>query len=189
MVPMALREKKTYTDKTKLNPAARDDTLRSKDTKRSVCARNWTVFISFLPLIHRNVHWACSQQRVFFFLLYGRSQTYKCITATYLSNGPLTLYLQSQLGVSMVNTNNINNINTVQFLAQTDCFVSLDLNVSSRAAGFNLVLSVYVFFFSQSRGSHWLPLYDWQTATVWVKNLRLCSTEETKSPTSWMPWG
>ncbi len=48
--------KKTYTDKTKLNPAARGDTLRSKDTKRSVCARNWTVFISvFLPLIRRPV--------------------------------------------------------------------------------------------------------------------------------------
>ncbi len=39
-----------------------------------------------------------------------------------------------------------NYINTVQFLAQTDHFVSLDLNVSSRAAGFNLILSVYVFF-------------------------------------------
>ncbi len=38
-----------------------------------------------------------------------------------------------------------NNINTAQFLAQTDCFVSLDLDVSSRAAGFNLVLSVCVF--------------------------------------------
>ncbi len=38
-----------------------------------------------------------------------------------------------------------NDINTVQFLAQTDCFVSLDLDTSSRAAGFNLVLSVYVF--------------------------------------------
>ncbi len=38
-----------------------------------------------------------------------------------------------------------NDINTVQFLAQTDCFVSLHLNVSSRPAGFNLVLSVYVF--------------------------------------------
>ncbi len=35
-------KKKTYIDKTKLNPAARDDTLRSKDTNRSVCARNWT---------------------------------------------------------------------------------------------------------------------------------------------------
>ncbi len=32
-------------------------------------------------------------------------------------------------------------INTVQFLTQTDHFVSLDLNVSSRAAGIHLVLS------------------------------------------------
>ncbi len=39
-----------------------------------------------------------------------------------------------------------NYINTVQFLVQTDCFISLDLNVSSQAAMFNLVLSVYVFF-------------------------------------------
>ncbi len=43
--------KKTYTDKTKLNPVARDDTLRSKDTKRSACARNWTVFISFFTSV------------------------------------------------------------------------------------------------------------------------------------------
>ncbi len=39
-----------------------------------------------------------------------------------------------------------NNINSVQFLTQTDRFMSLDLDVSSRAAGFNLVLSVCVFF-------------------------------------------
>ncbi len=38
-----------------------------------------------------------------------------------------------------------NDINTIQFLAQTDRFGSLDLNVSSQAAGFNLVLSVFVF--------------------------------------------
>ncbi len=30
-----------------------------------------------------------------------------------------------------------NDINTVQFLAETNCFVSKDLNVSPRAAGFN----------------------------------------------------
>ncbi len=42
----ALREKKTSTDKTKLNPAARDDTLMSKDTKRSVFVGKRTVFIS-----------------------------------------------------------------------------------------------------------------------------------------------
>ncbi len=47
-----------------------------------------------------------------------------------------------------------NYINTVQFLAQTNRFVSVYLNVSSQAAGFNLVLSVYVFFFSQSREYH-----------------------------------
>ncbi len=41
----------------------------------------------------------------------------------------------------------VKNINTVQFLAQTDCFMSLDINVSSRAAGFHLVLSVVIFFF------------------------------------------
>ncbi len=104
-----------------------------------------------------------------FFLLYG-------ITTTYLSNGPLTLLIE------IVDR-------SIQFLAQTDRFVSKDLNVLSRAAGFNLVLSVYVFFFSQSREYHWLTLYDWQTAAVWVKNLLLCSTEETKSPTSWMPLG
>ncbi len=39
-----------------------------------------------------------------------------------------------------------NDINTVHFLAQADRFVSLDLNVSPRAEGFNLVLFVYVFF-------------------------------------------
>ncbi len=48
-----------------------------------------------------------------------------------------------QCGVSEVN----NDINTVQFLAQTDRIVSLDLNVSSRAAGFNLVLfTLYLHF-------------------------------------------
>ncbi len=113
--PRLWETNKTCTDKTKLNPAARDDTLRSKDTKRLVCARNRTVFIYFFYL------WSAAR-------------------------------------------------------------------ISSRAAGFNLVLSVYVFLVSQSRGSHWLPLYDWQTTMVWVKNIRLCSTEETKSPTSWMPW-
>ncbi len=87
----ALREKKTYTDKTILNPAARDDTLRSKHTKQSAVVNEL-----------RTVG-PCDGSEV------------------------------------------KNYINTVQFLAQTDCFVSLDLNVSSRAAGFNLVLSVYVF--------------------------------------------
>ncbi len=37
-------------------------------------------------------------------------------------------------------------INTVQFLPQTDRFMSQDITVSSRAAGFNLNLSVHVFY-------------------------------------------
>ncbi len=49
-----------------------------------------------------------------------------------------------------------NDINTVQFRAQTDHFVSLDLNVSSRAAGFNLVLSVYVFFSLKAIDCHYM---------------------------------
>ncbi len=38
-------ERKNKHTQTKLNPVACDDTLRSKDTKRSVCALNWTVFL------------------------------------------------------------------------------------------------------------------------------------------------
>ncbi len=83
-----------------------------------------------------------------------------------------------------------NYINTVQFLAQTNHFVSLDLNVSSRAARFNLVLSV-CFFFSQSRESHLLSLYDWQTATVWVKKNFVCVLLKKQSHLhlGWMPLG
>ncbi len=55
-----------------------------------------------------------------------------------------------------------NDINTVQFLAQTDRFVSLDLNVSSRAAGFNLVC---FFFLSKP----WVPL----TAIIWLQRFEL----------------
>ncbi len=30
---------------------------------------------------------------------------------------------------------------------------------------------IEIVFLSQSSESHWLPIYDWQTATFWVKNL------------------
>ncbi len=67
MGPTALKvKKKTYTDKTKLNSVARDDTLRSYDTKRSVQETEQYLYNFFLPLIHRNVQlsWARSQQLV-----------------------------------------------------------------------------------------------------------------------------
>ncbi len=50
------KKKQTYTDKTKLNPAARDDTrTRDEDMKQSVCARNWTVFISYFTSLPEHV--------------------------------------------------------------------------------------------------------------------------------------
>ncbi len=140
--PRLWETKKTYTDKTKLNPVAHDNTMKSYDTKQSVCARNWTVFISFIT----------SDSRVF--TTSGAWQKYCLVSCT----------------------------DRLFRVWRPQCIVT-----SHR---FNLVLSVYVFcFVSQSRGSHWLTLYDWQTATVRVNNLRLCSTEEIKSPTSWMPSG
>ncbi len=39
---------------------------------------------------------------VFFFLLYGRTQTYKCVTATDISNGPLKLLIEIVDRVSLV---------------------------------------------------------------------------------------
>ncbi len=57
---------------------------------------------------------------------------------------------------------------TVQFLAQTNRFVSLDLNVSSRAAEFNLVLSV-CFFFSRKAVS---PI-DWYYMTDRLQRFEL----------------
>lgn len=55
------------------------------------------------------------------------------------------------------------------------------------AALYVATLCVYVFFDSQSHDSYSFPLYNWQTAMVCVRNLCLCSTKETKPPTSWMP--
>ncbi len=60
-----------------------------------------------------------------------------------------------------------NYINTVQFLAQTDCFVFY----RHEPQGLIWFCLCMLGFVSQSRGSHRLPLYDWQTWTGWVKNL------------------
>ncbi len=101
--------KKTYTDKTKWNPRLvtihwslrHENDLSVQETEQYL--------YSFLPSDPPHCPTVLSAFTTagtwlvfFFFLLYGGLQAYKCITATYLSNGPLTLYLQSQLGVSMV---------------------------------------------------------------------------------------
>ncbi len=54
---------------------------------------------------------------------------------------------------------------------------------------FNLDFSVHVLFPSYRDSDLYLPLYDWQTRTVWPKNIKNGSTEEKKTPTSWMPLG
>ncbi len=129
--------------------------MRSKDTKRSVFVRHWTLFISIFTAARSDcperVHTTAGTWCVFFFfLLYSGSQTYKYITTTYLSTGPLILYLQSQLGVSMVHLRD----------RWQQCTYKLH----------GLIwFCLCMFFFSQSRESHWLPLYDWQTAMVWLK--------------------
>ncbi len=153
------RQKKTYTDKTKLNPAARDDTLRSLDTKQSVCARNWTVFILFFtsdPLQCLTVLSAFTTAGVWCVnvLWHSRRMRGSNLSRVYVTH---CLDRFRACGGSEVK----NAINTVQFLAQTDCLVSKDLNVSSRAAGFNLVLSVYGFFLLSKP---WVPL----TAIIWL---------------------
>ncbi len=120
--------------------------MRSKDTKRSVFVRHWTLFISIFTAARSDcperVHTTAGTWCVFFFfLLYSGSQTYKYITTTYLSTGPLILYLQSQLGVSMVHLRN----------RWQQCTYKL----------YGLIwLSMYVFFFSKP----WVTL----PAIIWL---------------------
>ncbi len=78
-----------------------------------------------------------------------------------------------------------NDINIVQFLAQTDRFGSKDLNVSSRAAGFNVVLSVYVFLSLEAVS----PIdchYMTDRLQQYELHIFVCVLLKT-SPTSWMP--
>ncbi len=74
-----------------------------------------------------------------------------------------------------------NNINTVSCLRPSMCSYDGEL--------FNLDFSVHVLFPSYRDSDLYLPLYDWQTRTVWPKNIKIGSTEEKKTPTSWMPLG
>ncbi len=61
-----------------------------------------------------------------------------------------------------------NYINTVQLLAQTDRFVSKDLNLSSWAKGFNLVLFEYVFFSLKA-----MSTIDWHYMTDRLQQFEL----------------
>ncbi len=54
---------------------------------------------------------------------------------------------------------------------------------------FNLDFSVHVLFPSYRDSDLYLPLYDWQTRTVWPKNIKNWIYWRKKTPTSWMPLG
>ncbi len=82
-----------------------------------------------------------------------------------------------------------NDINTVRFLTQTARSCLRPSMCSYDGELFNLDFSVHVLFPSYRDGHLYLPLYDWQTRTVWPKNIKIGSTEEKKTPTSWMPLG
>jgi len=56
------------------------------------------------------------------------------------------------------------------------------LTFTSHSIMFNLDFSVLALW----RGPPKPPLYDWQTTTVWPKNIKIENTVETKTPTSWM---
>ncbi len=96
-------------------------------------------------------------------------------------------YLQSQLGVNAGGSEvKKNNINTVQFLAQTDCFVSMYRHEPQGLIWFCLCM---VFFSLKAMSPIDCHYMTDRLKRFELKNLRLCSTEETKSPTSWMPLG
>ncbi len=68
-----------------------------------------------------------------------------------------------------------NNIITVRFLTQT-----------ARSC---LRVLVHVLFPSYRDSDLYLPLYDWQTRTVWPKNIKIGSTEEKRYLHLGCPWG
>ncbi len=82
-----------------------------------------------------------------------------------------------------------NDINTVRFLTQTARLCLRPSMCSYDGELFNLDFSVHVLFASYRDSDLYLPLYDCQTRTVWPKNIKIGSTEEKKTPTSWMPLG
>ncbi len=150
----ALREKKNIH---RQNPAARDDTLRSKDTKRSVyrhLSLKWT--IDTIYNLNYECQWSIWEIGDGNALISLRSTVKQEEDASRAGCSERAQDSWTVCGSEVKK----NYINTVQFLVQTDRFVSLELNVSSRATGFNLVLSVYVFFLSKP----WVPL----TAIIWL---------------------
>ncbi len=98
--------------------------------------------------------------------------------------------VRTQITWTWLCTRGKNDINTVRFLTHKPLVSCLRPSMCSYDGElFNLDFSVHVLFPSYRDSDLYLPLYDWQTRTVWPKNIKIGSTEEKKTPTSWMPLG
>ncbi len=82
-----------------------------------------------------------------------------------------------------------NYINTVRFLTQPLVSCLRPSMCSYDGELFNLDFSVHVLFPSYRDSDLYLPLYDWQTRTVWPKNIKIGSTEEKRHLHLGCPWG
>ncbi len=83
-----------------------------------------------------------------------------------------------------------NDINTVRFLTTNRSFRVLGHQcVVYDGELFNFDFSVHVLFPSYRDSDLYLPLYDWQTRTVWPKNIKIGSTEEKRHLHLGCPWG
>ncbi len=131
----------------------------------------------FWPLIHRTVQlsWARSQQPV-------HDASSSCFTVD------LRLLNTLPPPISQMDSAVDQRYNTIQILCNLlhRGIVSCLKTSMYRHEPQGLIWFCLCMFYSLSKPR--VPL----TAIIWLwrdKNLHLCSTEETNSPTSWMPWG
>ncbi len=87
---------------------------------------------------------------------------------------------RTQITWTWLCTRGKNDINTVRFLTQTARSCLRPSMCSYDGELFNLDFSVHVLFPSYRDSDLYLPLYDWQTRTVWPRNIKIGSTEEKK---------
>ncbi len=79
-------------------------------------------------------------------------------------------------------------LSNVHFPAEPDRFASLDLNTSSKAKSINFVFPVPAFLTFKVTAPIDLHIMNHQGPWVQLKHSLYCSTEERKTPTSWMSY-
>ncbi len=82
-----------------------------------------------------------------------------------------------------------NAVNNVQFLAQTDCFASYDLIISSGAMEINFMLPACIFLTLKVPVTIDLHFINHQEAQFQLKSALLFHWTKKKLPVSWVAWG